>query len=230
MADHATTFRMLPLTPTTTQLTTKWLVHKDAVEGVDYDLKRLTEVWCYWRQTHPNVAAHGGAVNRLQSILRFVERAAHVARRQQASVETVGPLMIGADQPRRVPMFRRTDARAAVPARIVKCANPAVAVAHHDDGIFAHLHRQIISRVQYLAVVPDEEPIAVPDHVEIEPIVLGTGVEVPLQRGRAVAASQSIHHLFANAPVGVGVQIQSSIHRSSCQRNFRCLKFPCPKE
>ena len=45
LADHATTFRLLPLTPTTTQLTTKWLVHKDAVEGVDYDLPRLTEVW-----------------------------------------------------------------------------------------------------------------------------------------------------------------------------------------
>ncbi len=26
-------------------VTTQWLVHKDAVEGVDYDLKRLTEVW-----------------------------------------------------------------------------------------------------------------------------------------------------------------------------------------
>ena len=26
-------------------MTTIWLVHKDAVEGVDYDLKRLTEVW-----------------------------------------------------------------------------------------------------------------------------------------------------------------------------------------
>jgi Rieske 2Fe-2S family protein len=26
-------------------LTTKWLVHKDAVEGVDYDLEELTEVW-----------------------------------------------------------------------------------------------------------------------------------------------------------------------------------------
>jgi Rieske 2Fe-2S family protein len=45
LADHATTFRLLPLTPTTTQLTTKWLVHKDAVEGVDYDVRRLTEVW-----------------------------------------------------------------------------------------------------------------------------------------------------------------------------------------
>ena len=33
-------FRVLPLSPTETQLTTKWLVHKDAVEGVDYDLKR----------------------------------------------------------------------------------------------------------------------------------------------------------------------------------------------
>ena len=45
LADHAVTFRMLPLSPTTTQLTTKWLVHRDAVAGVDYDLQRLTEVW-----------------------------------------------------------------------------------------------------------------------------------------------------------------------------------------
>ncbi len=26
-------------------MTTKWLVHEDAVEGVDYDLDELTEVW-----------------------------------------------------------------------------------------------------------------------------------------------------------------------------------------
>ena len=45
MADHAVTFRVLPLTATSTQLTTKWLVHRDAVEGVDYDINRLTEVW-----------------------------------------------------------------------------------------------------------------------------------------------------------------------------------------
>ncbi|MGS2742626.1 aromatic ring-hydroxylating oxygenase subunit alpha [Halomonas sp. LS-001] len=45
LADHCIVFRVTPLTPTTTEVTTKWLVHKDAVEGVDYDLKRLTEVW-----------------------------------------------------------------------------------------------------------------------------------------------------------------------------------------
>jgi len=45
LADHAITFRVLPISPTETEVTTNWLVHKDAVEGVDYDLKTLTEVW-----------------------------------------------------------------------------------------------------------------------------------------------------------------------------------------
>jgi Rieske 2Fe-2S family protein len=45
LADTVLLFRMLPLGPKETQVTTKWLVHKDAVEGVDYDLPRLTEVW-----------------------------------------------------------------------------------------------------------------------------------------------------------------------------------------
>ena len=45
MADHATSFRLMPLGPMQTQLTTKWLVHRDAVEGVDYDIKEMTEVW-----------------------------------------------------------------------------------------------------------------------------------------------------------------------------------------
>jgi Rieske 2Fe-2S family protein len=45
LGDHAISFRVLPLSPTETQLTTKWLVHKEAREGVDYDLARLTEVW-----------------------------------------------------------------------------------------------------------------------------------------------------------------------------------------
>ncbi|SFT83697.1 aromatic ring-hydroxylating oxygenase subunit alpha [Paraburkholderia aspalathi] len=45
LGDHAVTFRVLPISATETALTTKWLVHKDAVEGVDYDLDELTHVW-----------------------------------------------------------------------------------------------------------------------------------------------------------------------------------------
>jgi glycine betaine catabolism A len=45
LADHAVSFRVLPLGPTRTQVTTKWLVHKEAQEGVDYQLDELTHVW-----------------------------------------------------------------------------------------------------------------------------------------------------------------------------------------
>lgn len=45
LPDHSVVFRVTPLSPQLTEVTTKWLVHKDAVEGVDYDLHRLTEVW-----------------------------------------------------------------------------------------------------------------------------------------------------------------------------------------
>ena len=45
LPDHAIVFRIMPISPTQTQVTTNWLVHKDAVEGVDYDLQKLTEVW-----------------------------------------------------------------------------------------------------------------------------------------------------------------------------------------
>ncbi|WP_040263622.1 aromatic ring-hydroxylating oxygenase subunit alpha [Pseudomonas massiliensis] len=45
LGDHALSFRVLPLGPNETLVTTKWLVPSTAVEGVDYDLDRLTKVW-----------------------------------------------------------------------------------------------------------------------------------------------------------------------------------------
>lgn len=45
MSDHIVTISAMPVDATHTMLRTKWLVHKDAVEGVDYDIKRITEVW-----------------------------------------------------------------------------------------------------------------------------------------------------------------------------------------
>ncbi|WP_299910896.1 aromatic ring-hydroxylating dioxygenase subunit alpha [uncultured Paracoccus sp.] len=45
LSDHVLNFRVMPVSATETEVTTSWLVHKDAVEGRDYDLTRLTEVW-----------------------------------------------------------------------------------------------------------------------------------------------------------------------------------------
>ena len=45
LSDSVLHFRILPLSATTSEVTSYWLVHKDAIEGRDYDLNRLTEVW-----------------------------------------------------------------------------------------------------------------------------------------------------------------------------------------
>ncbi|HEX7390841.1 MAG TPA: aromatic ring-hydroxylating dioxygenase subunit alpha [Acidiphilium sp.] len=45
LSDVIIHFRVLPLSVDRTELRTTWLVHEDAVEGVDYDVERLTEVW-----------------------------------------------------------------------------------------------------------------------------------------------------------------------------------------
>lgn len=45
LGDHVISFRMLPLGPQSTLVTTKWMVRADAEEGVDYNPTELHEVW-----------------------------------------------------------------------------------------------------------------------------------------------------------------------------------------
>lgn len=45
VGDYAFFFQALPTGPQETTVTGKWIVHKDAEEGVDYDLPRLLQVW-----------------------------------------------------------------------------------------------------------------------------------------------------------------------------------------
>ena len=45
LSDHAVVFTVLPLTKDSTLVRTTWLVHPDAVEGVDYDIDNLVGVW-----------------------------------------------------------------------------------------------------------------------------------------------------------------------------------------
>ncbi len=45
VADHAVTFRVRPTSAHETEVTTTWLVPQGSVEGRDYDLNALTEVW-----------------------------------------------------------------------------------------------------------------------------------------------------------------------------------------
>ncbi len=45
LGDHAVSFQVLPIGPMQTQVRTRWLVHKEAVEGKDYTVEDLSCVW-----------------------------------------------------------------------------------------------------------------------------------------------------------------------------------------
>lgn len=63
MSDHIVTFSVIPLDAHNTLVRTKWLVHRDAVEGVDYDIGNLTGVWEATNRQDADLVelAHAGA-------------------------------------------------------------------------------------------------------------------------------------------------------------------------
>ncbi|AJD45688.1 aromatic ring-hydroxylating dioxygenase subunit alpha [Rhizobium sp. SEMIA 4085] len=65
MGDHAVVAIVIPLSADKTLVRTKWLVHKDAVEGVDYDLEKLTNVWVATTDQDAELVArsHAGALD-----------------------------------------------------------------------------------------------------------------------------------------------------------------------
>jgi glycine betaine monooxygenase A len=65
MSDHIVSFAVLPLAPERTLLRTKWLVHKDAVAGRDYDPANLTHIWLATNRQDAALiaAAHEGVGN-----------------------------------------------------------------------------------------------------------------------------------------------------------------------
>ena len=65
MGDHAVVAIVIPLSAGKTLVRTKWLVHKDAVEGKDYDLDKLTDVWIATTDQDADLVArsHAGALD-----------------------------------------------------------------------------------------------------------------------------------------------------------------------
>jgi Rieske 2Fe-2S family protein len=56
-SDHAVISYIVPSAPGQTRLRTIWLVHEDAVEGVDYDVDQLTLVWRATNQQDADLVA-----------------------------------------------------------------------------------------------------------------------------------------------------------------------------
>lgn len=94
LGDYAFFFRLLPRGPMETEVNAKFLVNKDAVEGVDYDLQRLIETWSVTNdQDRDLVEANQAGVNSIgyqpgpynpnteKNLVWFVDWYIHEARR-----------------------------------------------------------------------------------------------------------------------------------------------------
>ena len=105
--------------------------------------------------------------------------------------------MIGADQPRGGAALGVTHPAAAVTAGVVEGADPAVAAAHDHHRIVADLYGEEGAWLGDLAIMPDEQPVAIPDQFHVQPEEIRIDVE-GLLKGKAVAPlADQPQHLVA---------------------------------
>jgi hypothetical protein len=88
-----------------------------------------------------------------------------------------------------------------MPAGIVESAHAPLAITHDNDRVLADLDGQVLARIEQFTVMTDEQPIAIPNHIEVDLEILGTDVEVPFQGGGGLAVAQAFQHDVA----GIGL-------------------------
>jgi hypothetical protein len=86
------------------------------------------------------------------------------------------------------------DAGAAMAAGIVQSVDAAVVAAHQHYGIGADLHSEVVARAWDFAVMADEQPVPVPDVLEVEPMVCRIDVERLVETVAGFAVAQPRQH------------------------------------
>ncbi len=131
------------------------------------------------RQVHEQPAAPGVDRDRVQAELGGLEavRLAEERRVADAAVELVAPRVVraaddaleaarrarGVAGGRVVALVRGGQPRAAMAADVVVGADVARAVAHDDDLLAGHVHRQEVARLRELLDPADDDPLGPPD-------------------------------------------------------------------
>ena len=146
-------------------------------------------------ETDEDVAAGAFAGDRLQGKARRVEILTHLARVKEGAVKVIGPLVIGAHELGRRPAMLLAHPAAAMAAGIVQRIDLAVIAAHDDHRIGADLHGHVIARMGNFAVMADEQPVLVPDMLEVELMKGRIDVEGLVQAVAGFAAAEPGKHV-----------------------------------
>ncbi|MCY1303048.1 hypothetical protein D9M70_527370 [compost metagenome] len=139
-------------------------------------------------QRDEDVAAGGLHVHRLQAVVLHVEVVAHLgAGEQQAAVQLVGPLVVGADQLGDLALVAHAEARTAVAADVVEGVDLALGAAQDDDRVVADLHGEEVALGGDFAGHAGDQPFLQEDllHVDLEQALV---VVERLRQGEAVVA------------------------------------------
>ena len=134
------------------------------------------------------------AVHGLEAEPAMVDLAAHVAREDEAAVELVGPLVVGADDLGGGSSRTAAELLAAMAADVVEGACALVAAAHDEKRIGPDLDGEVIAGTRDLAGMAGEEPLLVEDLVEIALVIGGVGVEAPRQAVIGSASEEGRQH------------------------------------
>ena len=145
--------------------------------GLHPGLERVEIVRRLGGEADEEEARQAAQVDGLEAVAAPVERRRHVVGVDEAAVELVGPLVVGADELADRALGLVDEAGAAVAADVVEGADLPVVVAHDDHGVGAELQRHVVARLRHVRLDADKDPVAAEDHVEVEIVDGAAGVE-----------------------------------------------------
>lgn len=98
--DHVCLFRFTPMTPTHTEVVLTWLVHEDAVEGVDYTVDPLKWMWHVTTVQDTRIIGNNqaGVTSRRYSPGRYSERERFTAAFTRWYLEQLGGAAVSEDK------------------------------------------------------------------------------------------------------------------------------------
>ena len=187
------------------------------------------------RQADEDEAAGGLAVHRLEVVVGQLEAFTHLgAGEQQAAVQLVGPLVVGAHQFGDLALVADAQARTAMAADVVEGMDLTFGAADDDDRVVADLHGEEVALGRNLAGHAGDQPLLVEDllHVDLEQAFVV--VEGLRQREAVVALVQHLGggladglQWVAQAQVLGAVHVGSSLAaRRACRKKWLIRYVP----
>ncbi|MNY15076.1 hypothetical protein D3C86_1482740 [compost metagenome] len=142
------------------------------------------------RQTDVDQPVEVTQANRFQPMGRRIEAGSHVVCPEKRAIQLVGPLMVGTDQFRHLPLPRLADDGTTMTTGIVKGADFAIAGLHDHDVVSADAHCHVVARFHQLAGRDRKQPLFVEEMLEIEIIDRLRRIEGLLQGMAGLAARE----------------------------------------